>query len=149
MTSYIQKMVSAKMDLSLPVFPFSYNACVCRICHRHEENAHNRWGAVSFLCTLFRSLSLAASRSLLRLSRSFSWVKENHVLICIDYYQSQTPCKQTGQAGAALLCEHKPESEKQRLGNLAGTQCTDIKCVSRLLVCILGLRQWLIASTVW
>lgn len=29
--------------------------CICRICHRHEENRHNRWGAVFFSCALFYS----------------------------------------------------------------------------------------------
>ena len=71
-------------------FHYSFDVCMCRISHRHEENTHSRWGALSFPASL--CLSLSQSPPL-----AFSGVKENHVIIFTDNYQSQTPCKQTGQ----------------------------------------------------
>ena len=75
----------------MPAFYYSFNVCMC---HRHENNTHNPWVAVSFLCTLFLSLSPALSHSLsfpLRLSLSFREVEENHVIIFIDNYQKANP----------------------------------------------------------
>ena len=82
-------------------------------------------GAVPLPCCL----SVPPSAFLL-----FQLGKGKHVLIFIDYYQSQTPCKQKDEAGAALqqrrsLCEHKHASEPQQLGNPAATQHTASWCV--------------------
>ena len=50
----------------IPAFHNSFNVCICRIWHIHEENTRNRWGAVSFLSTLLLSLSLPAASQLPR-----------------------------------------------------------------------------------
>ena len=52
--------------------------------------------------SLFLFHSFAPSLSPLPLSLCFSRVKEHRVFISINNDQSQTPCKQTGQAGAEL-----------------------------------------------
>lgn len=73
----------------------------------------------------------------LQLSHTFSEVKENHVIIFVDNYQRQTPCKQTHSSCAAVatqlersLCEQKQAGEQQQqLSNAATMQHTDIQCV--------------------
>lgn len=59
----------------------------------------------------------------LLLSRSFRGVKENHVIIFIDSYQTQTLCKQIEQTGTTwqqlCLCEHKHASQQQLFSNAA------------------------------
>lgn len=58
------------MDI-MPAFHYSFNFCICRICYRHEDT--NRWGAVSFLCTLFLSRSLSLPRCLDFSHPGFLW----------------------------------------------------------------------------
>lgn len=69
----------------VPAFQYSFNVCISTICRRHKESAHTRRRAVPLLC--FRALLMG--------------VKDDPVIIAIDDYQRQTPCNQTGQAGAA------------------------------------------------
>lgn len=68
--------VDSHIDIT-PAFHFSF-VCVCRICHRHEVNTHNRWGAVSFLCTIFLSLSLFEFVAIFPIFISFLLLKQQH-----------------------------------------------------------------------
>ena len=80
---------------------WSNGMSVCRIYHRHTRQ-HKLTGKGQFLSCAFSLFHFPIPRSLsflLWLSRTVSWVKENHVILFICNYQSQTPCKQIGQAG--------------------------------------------------
>lgn len=57
----------SRLDITA-AFDYICDVCMCRIWHRHGESTHNRWGAVSLLCT----------------PSSFRRVKENHVIIFIE-----------------------------------------------------------------
>ena len=114
----------------MAVLHYSFNVCISRICHRHEENTHNTWGAVSFMYTDYLPTTLHLfPPTTFPLFDS----KENHVITFIDEYQRLTPCKQSVQAVAELqqqcrLCRHTCTSEQQQLSDAAATHSTSILC---------------------
>lgn len=59
--------------------------------------------------------------------------KGKRVIIFTDHYQRQTPCRQIGQAGAAL---------QQLLGNSATTPYTGIHCVQPVTLCMSSYCVW-------
>ena len=71
---------------------------ICRICHRLEYT-HTTGEGKYFFPVHFFSSSLFPPCRFLGLS---AITQENHLIIFIDNYQRQTPCKQIGQGGAEL-----------------------------------------------
>ena len=74
----------------IPTSHHSFNVCVCRICHRHKENTHSKWRVVLFFYVLSILPSLPPSWFLAH----STVIKENHIIIFIDNFWRQTPCKQ-------------------------------------------------------
>ena len=72
---------------------------ICRICHRLEYT-HTTGEGKYFFPVHFFSSSLFPPCRFLGLS---AITQENHLIIFIDNYQRQTPCKQRSRAAATML----------------------------------------------
>lgn len=51
------------------------------------------------------------------------WVNKNHIILAIDDYRRQTPCKQIGQVGAACVTQ-----TCEQVSSAAATQYSRILC---------------------
>ena len=103
---------------------------VCRIYHRHTRQ-HKLTGKGQFLSCAFSLFHFPIPRSLsflLWLSRTVSWVKENHVILFICNYQSQTPCKQAGRRHVQQQRSIRACGDR----HAAATQLTGIQCAQPL-----------------
>lgn len=80
-----------------------------------QSNGHH---ATTLSLPLPHSLSFS-----LWLSHSFSGVKENEVIVFINNYQRQTPCKQKGQARAANRHPVCPACKRQCQAIIVRVQC--------------------------
>lgn len=88
------------------------NVCLCRICHRHEENTHTHTEARSNCFPV--SLTFSPTPPVVHV----------FVIIFIDYIQVKLTLQPPHSP-----CQHKHESEPHQLGNTATTQHTGIPCV--------------------
>lgn len=79
--------------LNILHFHYSFNVCICRICHKHEEKGE-------FLSFTFPSLppSLFPHRTFPRIQRR---MQENHAVVFIDGYRRQT--ERAGRSRAAAV----------------------------------------------
>lgn len=116
------------MDI-MPSFYYIFNACICGICHRNEENIHTTGDGQFFSCVL----SFSFSRSLPLsppLSHSFSMVKENHVILIIliiikVQLHVNRECRQELHCSSNIACVI---TNKLMRSSISASQYTGIQC---------------------